>query len=744
MPANRMERLIHYALLYPGRIVALWLAVLLLALPSFWQVEQVLEGGNGSVTGSESQQVTQWLQERFHYPFAHFYIMTASSSRYPVEHPVFQKNAQELITLLQHQANTRLVSSWYDTHDPAMVSTDHHHTWIVVGQQPQSENEIQAHIPLLRHRITTQQTKWQNRDPTFICHHTGMDSLNHDVIKTTLESTTRAERQVLFLTLPVLLLAFGSAVALWLPILMAVLANILSLALLTVIGKWLSISVYAQSITTMLSLALGIDYALLMVWRWRESEHLAPLDRFRPLAYAAKALLLAGFTFGVGLSGLWLAPLMPLYSIGAGGFIVILVNVALGLTLIPALLRLCHPILDFPAPLSKRLFRLKPAAYWGRLCQHIMHKPWQFMLGTGLFLGLATLPAWQLHIGEMDLLNLPEHLEAKQGMDALRKMSSPGIIAPLHVVIQRDDGQVLYHPTDLKQVRAFHTQLLRHPAVAAVQGLSGLPWDENPALERQLNWLQWAVPEALQMFISQDQKLLLLQVIPRQLEPFDTVTNLVRELRQHPPKALTDHGLSLKVGGPGGLILDFNDAAFAAIPRMIPVVLGLTYMVLFIALRSWLLPAKAILLNLGSVALSYSALVVVFQWGILPGIAPSPVMAYVPILLFCIIFGMSIDYEVFLLTRIKEAYQQGHSNAAATVQGIQGTGDVITYAALLMCLVFGAFMLVEMSIIKQLGLGLTVAILADATLIRMVMVPALMRIAGKWNWVPGERKSRTE
>lgn len=742
MPVNRMERLIRYALHYPWHIIVIWVVLLLLALPSFWQVEQVLEGGNGNVAGSESQQVTQWLQERFNYPFSHFYILTVSSSRYQVEDPTFRKNTQELLTLLQQQTDTRLVSSWYDTADPAMVSTDHHHTWIAVGQHPQSENEIQARIPLLRQRIHTLQDKWQSRDSSFVCHHTGMDSLNHDVLKTTLESTSQAERQVLFLTLPVLLLAFGSVVALWLPILMAILANILSLALLGIVGQWLPISVYAQSITTMLSLALGIDYALLMVWRWREAEHLAPLERFRPLAYAAKALLLAGFTFGVGLSGLWLAPLMPLYSIGAGGFIVIGVNVALGLTLIPALLRLSHPILDFPAPLSKRLFRLKPAAYWGVLCQKIMYKPWQFLLGTGVLLAVTTLPAWQLHIGEMDLLNLPERLEAKKGMDALRKMSSPGVIAPLHLLIQRYDGQPLFNRTDLKQVRTFHTQLLQHPAVASIQGLSGLPWEENPALANQLNWLQWAVPDAMSMFLSHDQKHLLLQVVPRDLEPFDQVTHLVRELRQHPPKSLSEHGLSLKVGGPGGLILDFNDAAFTAIPRMIPVVLGLTYVVLFIALRSWLLPAKAILLNLGSVALSYSALVVVFQWGIIPGIAPSPVMAYVPILLFCIIFGMSIDYEVFLLSRIKEAYQQGYSNTKATVQGIQGTGDVITYAALLMCLVFGAFMLVEMSIIKQLGLGLTVAIFADATLIRMVMVPALMRIAGKWNWVPGERSAK--
>ncbi|MEZ0374157.1 MAG: MMPL family transporter, partial [Candidatus Sericytochromatia bacterium] len=219
---------------------------------------------------------------------------------------------------------------------------------------------------------------------------------------------------------------------------------------------------------------------------------------------------------------------------------------------------------------------------------------------------------------------------------------------------------------------------------------------------------------------------------------YEAQIDWVEELRHTLKPELAAKGLDLKIGGSAAITLDYNIASFRHMGKIMLGVIIATWFFLLWALRSYLIAFKAVLLNLCSVGVSYGVITLIFQYGLLPGVAKSSIMAYVPLLLFCIIFGMSIDYEVFLMSRIKEEHEAGYDNEQATVRGIRATGDVITYAALIMCIVFGAFTLVEISIIKQLGFGLATAIFVDATLIRMILVPAFMKIAGKWNWYPGE------
>lgn len=723
--------------------VVFWLICAMLALPGNLKLKSVLQGANGGLAYSEALKTKDLLKERFHFPFTQSYLIVLESQDYRVQDAVMRQNIEKIQALLEKEPDTETIQHVYNgTETDLMQSKDGHKTFILVGQSHLSVELLEKRTGEIRQTLKPLVQALQQTDASLKVFMTGMNAIVYDINSVTSKSTEQAEGRVLIFTLILLLLAFGSITGAFLPGLIAVFANLVGLGIIYQIALNMPVSIYAQTISTMIGLAVGIDYALLVVWRLREEriQHEKLVDALRvTMIHAGKSVFFAGFTFALSLAGLFFTGITSLFSIGLGGAVIVILSILLSLTLLPALILILDKWLEFPRFLSARLAHLKPSQLWEPLSFKIMAKPIRFAVAAIAFVTLLSSPALKLHIGEFDIMSLPDHLESKQGFSRLGDMSVSGVMVPIFVVIGTQDNSNILTPQHLEQVQKIHQILAQNPLMERVYSLVGNGQIEGlDALLNQLPFLQMAFPHLFDLMLSQDQTLTLVQVIPKNLKDYEAQIDYIHEFRQKYKPILNQKGLDLYLGGSAALTLDYNLASFKNLLAIVIGIVILTYLVLLWALRSYLIALKAVLLNLCSVAVSYGVITMIFQFGWMPGVQQTSIMAYIPLLLFCIIFGMSIDYEVFLMSRIKEEHEAGYDNEQATARGIRATGDVITYAALIMCIVFGAFTMVEISIIKQLGFGLATAIFVDATLIRMILVPAFMKVAGKWNWYPGK------
>lgn len=536
-----------------------------------------------------------------------------------------------------------------------------------------------------------------------------------------------------------MLLAFGTLVAAGVPLVMGGCAIVLTQGLLYLIAGRIELTAFAQSVSTMLGLAMGIDYSLLMVNRFREAlarglETAQAVEE--TVATAGVAVLFSGLTVLIGFAGLVGTPILDTRSIGWGGFIVVIGAVTLALTLLPALLGVLGPRVDAP-----RWFRLPTLATqqatWRRWAQRIMRRPVPFGL-TALVLLLALCwPATTIKLGFPTGKWLPERLEYQQGFDALIEMGKGGVIAPVHLILKSEEGEALSLKT-LPALIAYSRELAQDPRVAEVAGPVDLRRGMSPAeyafLYSNLDQAMQQYPLLGDLFLSKDRTTTYMYLTLKDEVEFEETKRFARELEGKAPE-----GFSVLVGGQASFYNDFDAAMLGIYPWVIGFVVVATLVVMTLAFRSYLVPIKAVLMNLLSVGAGYGVVVAVFQygWGAhLFGLdGPSGAIPLsIPLMLFCIIFGLSMDYEVFLLHRVKEVYDETGDNTHATVEGVASTAGIITSAALIMVVVFGAFAWAEMVIVQMLGLGLAVAVLVDATIIRILLVPAFMRLAGDWNW----------
>lgn len=738
------DRLARSVIARPWAWVIAWLIILALAIPGSLSIRGVLQGANGTLANSEAMRAQDLVKDRFDFAYAQNYQIVVLSDKFTVKDAPMREAIETLRKALLKEPDTRGVQTVYDSPEPKLMqSTDGHKTFLMVGQALASLDELQKRVALVRQNLQPVIDQLQQQYPDLKIYLTGMNAVINDIDGVASKSTSEAEKRVLVVTLALLLLAFGSFTGALLPGMIAVFATIIGLGIIYQIAQFTPVSVYAQTISTMIGLAVGIDYALLMVWRLREEQsrlHDLPEALRQTMIRAGKSVFFAGLTFVIGLAGLLFTGLTALFSIGLGGVTVVTLSMMLSLTLLPALLLLMGKWLEFPRFLSERLTRVRPSKLWEPLSMKIMRRPIPVAIAALGAVLLISLPATKLHIGQFDLTHLPARLESVKGFDQLGQMSVSGIMVPIYLVVGTTDQSDILTPERLQLLRGVQREIAAHPLIERVYGVAGLGDErDGAALYSQLPFLRLAFPQLFEQFLSRDQQLTMVQIIPKRLQENDAQVDYVAELRRTLPERLAKAGMTIQIGGPAAFTLEYNIASFEPMPAIMVGIIVFSWLFLFWALRSYLIALKAIILNLCSVAVSYGVVVMIFQYGLLPGVPKSSIIAYVPLLLFCIIFGMSIDYEVFLMARIKEEFDTGYDNEQATARGIRATGDVITYAALIMCIVFGAFTTVEISIIKQLGFGLATAILVDATLIRMVLVPAFMKIGGKWNWYPGSK-----
>ncbi|MDP9075373.1 MAG: MMPL family transporter [Actinomycetota bacterium] len=511
----------------------------------------------------------------------------------------------------------------------------------------------------------------------------------------------------------ILLLAFGSAVAAGLPIVTALFGLGIGATLGGIASRLFETPDWAATVATMIGLGVGIDYALFIITRYRQSLQRGATPRqanITAMGTAGRAVLFAGGTVVISLLGMLTMGLSYLQGVAGSAVLAVLTVLAASLTLLPAILGFVGKNIDrLRVPFTGRASHQGEHAFWYRWSRVVQRKPWLALIGAVLVLGIVTLPVFSLRFGFPDDGNNPKSETSRQAYDLLTTGFGPGFNGPLMLV------------TDLRGVADPTGTLTKlSQAVKATDGVAfAAPAVPNPAGDTAI-----------------------LTVFPKN-KPQDKATgSVVHRLRSTAiPSAVGSSGAKVLVGGFTAISIDQSTYITHRLPLFIGAVVILSFLLLTTVFRSPLVAIKAGVMNLLSIAASYGVMsyAVHGSWlGRLFNIPVTPIPAFIPMIMFAILFGLSMDYEVFLLSRIREEYLRTGDNGLAVADGLASTGRVITAAAAIMVFVFGVFIFDPSTFIKQIGLGLTTAVLVDATIIRMVLVPATMELLGDANWwMPG-------
>ncbi len=739
-----------------GWVIAAWAALALLFAPRAIDVQDVLALRGGASETTEAARASELLKQAFPGPFADYVAIV-------VHGPVRWTNQRFGVVLdtLKAAAERRpyvsQVIAVRAIGESSFVSKDRRTTFLIAALTPEFTSDIsKSVVPDLRAAVHDALARAPRADG-FDVKVTGFPALDHDVRTVSAEDTKRGEERAVPATLVVLVVAFGALVAAMLPVIVGVLAITIALGLVTVAARYLPMSVFVLNITTMVGLGVGIDYSLLIVTRFREelNRGLSPVDAaVRTIETAGSAVITSGLTVVVGFAALVTTPLSDTRSVGVGGLLVVAVAVLLATTFLPALLAVLGRNIDRPKWLARPLARFHAPTGWERWARWLGHRPWRAVAFGGVAIALLSFPLTQIRLGLPATNWFPPQSESGQGLAALRDMGASGVIQPIRVVVQLPEGEAALAARRLPGLKALTDSLRKDPRVREVRGVASI----RPGMSTLRLAIYYSDPEAVRAknpkffgaYLSADQRITLLDVIPADTVSLAGMMDVARHVRAVVARGVRGlAGTEIVVGGFAASNVDTQQELLRRFPQTVGLVLGITAIMLFGAFRSLLVPLKAVLLNCLSVGASFGLTVLVFQHGYggrLFGLEgpTEAIWVVVPVLVFAIVFGLSMDYEVFLLTRVKEVFDKTGRNDYATMEGLSATASTITSAALIMILVFGTFAFARVLAVQLVGFGLAAAVLLDATLIRMVLVPAIMHIAGRWNWWPGVRAPRLE
>ncbi|ABP53887.1 MMPL family transporter [Salinispora tropica] len=511
----------------------------------------------------------------------------------------------------------------------------------------------------------------------------------------------------------VLLVALGAAAAMALPLVSALVGLVLGLAAIGLLSQVGAIPDIATTVASMISLGVGIDYALFIVVRYRTARQEGqPHERALGVAVATAgaAVLFAGATVAVGLGGLLLAGLPLLTSLGWTAAVAVGLSVVAAVGVLPAVLGVVGSRLDAGALPRRRSKRASKAGWWHRIGERTARRPWLAVVGSLLVLAVFIAPVADLELGQQDGGHDPVGTPTRQSYDLLESAFGPGVNGPLLVVADLGDTAQTDPATVQRQAAALSSALADVPGVQSVQG---------PRVSTDGSGALW-------------------QVVPT-TAPSDPATgDLVTELREEILPPLATDGTQLHVGGQTAAKIDFTDQVAERLPLVLAVVIALSFLLLVVLFRSFVIPLTAALMNLLSVGAAYGILTFAFAEGHLTGLlgldGPVPIESYIPLILFAILFGLSMDYEVFLVSSIAERWHAVRDNRRAVVTGLGSAGRVVTAAALIMFSVFVSFAGQDNPLIKMFGVGLGVAVLLDAVVVRGFLVPGIMVLLGRANW----------
>jgi putative drug exporter of the RND superfamily len=832
-----------FAYRFRWAILLVWGGVLILSAFFAPELSGRLKGGGFEGANSDAEQVQDLMTDDFGASPAALTIVFTGDGL-PARRKEFQDAQERALDRVRKLDDVRQVASYAGSKDPRFISQDGKKSYAIVTSNV-SVDETRNVVDRVRRGVHSDELE------TYV---TGAPAVYQDLEDASNEDVKQAEKYAFPFAVVILIFAFGTLVAAGVPVLIGGASVLTALAVLYFISGFYDMSVFTLTLSTMLGLGLGIDYALFFVSRFREELESFPTAEAVPrtVATAGRSIFFSGTAVLIGLSGLLFFPFMFMRSIGVAGVVVVFVSVTAALTLLPALLGVLGPNVNRLA--IRRRKDGVGTAFWSRSAEMVMRHPFAVILLTAVILGILLHPVGHMKVGIPEATVLPQKYESRAGDDILKKNFEYAALNPMEIVASLDedplsakglsdtrelskrissaegvsrvesvyaigkaaakdyaarvedareeaqeraaskvDGLVerqveeqIQKNTDkavnqqLSEVKATYGTIppgteeqIRtevEPRVAqkvrASEGRirdeverrvaeeadrkvpelpEGISADGAVTPEGAANFLKLDAAEdskdlqnALDSYAANDKTLIrgVTEANPYTQDAYAAV-DAVRAV--DPPA-----GTSFLVGGLSAGQEDFISSLYGMAPFAAVFVIGVTYLILLITFRSVLIPLKAVIVNILSLTASFGAMVFVFQDGHLSGFLNFTPLGFVdatlPILMFCTIFGVSMDYEVFLLSRIREAYENGDSNTASVSKGLVATAGIITSAAAIIMVVTGAFAFTGIVLTKAIGLGLAVAVFVDATIIRILLVPATMRILGDWNWWPGGRK----
>ncbi|MBI5870370.1 MAG: MMPL family transporter [Actinobacteria bacterium] len=697
---------------HPWMTIGVWLVILVAAIAaSSMLLSSALTTEMKFTSPTESDQGFNLLSDRLRGPERVKEIAVVTSKDATVDDPAFKAQV-DLLALDLIALGSDVVEGgtyYYQFRDETLVSKDRHTTILPIVMAGTIADAIDNVDQI--HEVAADAAERSGYEIVV----TGTASSNAESNQLSESDLQKAELFGIPVAMIILVVVFGTLVAAGLPLILAGFSIIIAIGITALVGQQFEMSFFVVNMITMMGMAVGIDYSLFVVSRYRE-ELLAGRDRYEAIeiagSTASRAVLFSGMTVILALAGLLIVPMSIFYSLGAGAIFVVAVSVLAALTLLPAVLGLMgEKINSLRVPFIHSYEAGREGGeggrFWDWITRKVMGRP---VISAVLAVSLLLLPAlyyFQIETGANGINALPAEFESRRGFEILDREFSFGLVSPVEIVI---DGDV------------------NSPAVK----------DAIARLQEELKGDEVFYGNG-QVQTNDSGDLALLSVPVSGSPESDQATGAVKKLRQeYIPRIFADSGADVKITGASAMNLDYFNMTDDYRPIVFIFVLGLSFVLLTVVFHSLVVPLKAILMNLLSVGAAYGLIVLVFQEGIgasLFGFQQVPVIeAWVPIFLFSVLFGLSMDYHVFLLGRIRENYVLTGDNSESVASGLRSTGRIITGAALIMVAVFSGFASGQLVMFQQMGFGLAVSVLLDATIVRSVLVPATMKLLGDWNW----------
>ncbi|MCA2212152.1 MMPL family transporter [Jidongwangia harbinensis] len=681
-------------------------------------VAEHLRGGTSVPAIGESAEALEQATEQFGIQPPNLVVMAGSDSA-AVSDPAVARAGLALTQRLAGEADLVDVYSYWTTPAPALVSTDGRQALIIARVTGEQGAAIT--------RAVTLAEELERADGAFRVRVGGPLIVSHELTETIDRDLRLAEMVVIPLTLLALVVAFGAVVAAGVPLVVGIVAVLAAYVSLKTLTQITDIHIFALNLTTALGFGLAIDYSLFLVRRFREElprQASTEAALIRTMKTAGETIAVSAATLIGSMAALLIFPHMFLRSFGLAG-ITVVTGAALGaLLVVPALLSVLGPRINRFA-VRKVAVGEPDGGRWYRFSHRVMRRPGMVLVAVTGFLLALLLPFLGLVPGAVDDRALPEDNRARAFNDTVRDLFATKEAQPIAVVVP-DTGEPAAART---AVTDYAVRLSAIPNVARVDALTGSFVDGRRAFPPNALSQRFADETGTWLSVALD------------VEPLGSDgERVVQDIRA------LDAPFEVLVGGDSASVVDAKSAIASRLVPAIVVVVLVNFAILFWAFRSFLVPVKAIILNTLSLTAVFGLMVWVFQDGHLAGLlgfTPTGVLeATTPILMFCVAFGLSIDYEVFVISRVKEEYDNGFDTREAVARGLQRSAGVITTAAALMAIVFLGVATSSVSLIKMFGAGLAIAVLVDAMVIRSTLLPALMVLMGRGNWWPGRRPSR--
>jgi RND superfamily putative drug exporter len=619
-----------------------------------------------------------------------------------VDQPAFRDPVAATVDKIRQDPDVATVVSWYDTQAPGLVSEDRHATYAAIQLTATDEDEMVDAYERLRPTLDAPGVQTQTG---------GLVAFLQQTNERTTADIARAEMLSLPILLVLLILIFGGLIAAATPLVIGGLAILGALVATRALTTVTDMSIFAINIITLIGLGMAIDYSLFVVSRFREelAQGRSTAEAIeRTMATAGRTVAISGLTIALALASLLIFPQVFLRSMGLGGMAAVLVGMLASLTVLPALLAVLGRrinALRVPLPWHRRRAARTlpdgtvPDGGWARLARSVMRRPVVYLVGVLAILTVLTLPFLHIEFGGFDERVLPAGTGARVVTERIGAEFPGGSVAPIDVLVSGAPAA---------QAQDFATQIAQLP------GITGAQIAANRGESSLISVSYTGEPTG------------------------DVAHDAVRDIRGLSPPA----GAEVFISGRSAADIDLLDSLWNLLPWMGLLMATATMVLLFLAFGSVVLPVKAVLMNMVSIGASFGVVVWAFQDGHLADALGFTATGFIeptnPILILALLFGLATDYEVFLLSRVREEWDRTGDNTASVARGLQHTGRIITSAALLLIVVVAGFATGGMAFMKLIGIGMIVAIVVDATLVRALLVPATMRLLGRWNWwAPG-------